>query len=86
MARRNILCLLHLLIPTIAHAQGELEGVWQDATMAAKAWLDSGNSLPFPVAFSPESVEMSSVHLEEAHTRIASLVEDSKCDSGELIR
>jgi len=36
-----------------------------------------GNSLPFPVALSPEAVGMSSPHLAEADGKIESLVKDS---------
>jgi hypothetical protein len=81
---RRPCCLLLLLLASLhlAHAQEdqasepELDGVWVDATSNAKAWLDSGNSLPFPVAFSPESVGMSSPHLAEADSKIWALVKD----------
>jgi hypothetical protein len=81
---RRPCCLLLLLLASLhlVHAQEdqasepELDGVWVDATSNAKAWLDSGNSLPFPVAFSPESVGMSSPHLAEADSKIWALVKD----------
>lgn len=87
MRRPQLACLLLPLVSLPAlhfvHAQDQMdsepdvEGVWVDATSNAKAWLDSGNSLPFPVAFSPETVGMSSAHLEEADNRIEALVRQS---------
>ncbi|GAB5036933.1 beta-lactamase [Nannochloropsis oceanica] len=59
-------------------SEPDVEGVWVDATSNAKAWLDSGNSLPFPVAVSPETVGMSSAHLGEADNRIEALVQQKK--------
>jgi hypothetical protein len=87
---RRPCCLLLLLLASLhlVHAQEdqasepELDGVWVDATSNAKAWLDSGNSLPFPVAFSPESVGMSSPHLAEADSKIWALVKDGNGREG----
>lgn len=82
-----VLPLVSLPALQLVHAQDQspsepdVEGVWVDATSNAKAWLDSGNSLPFPVAVSPETVGMSSAHLGEADNRIEALVQQSTSSS-----